>query len=158
VAVKNYVLDTNVLLHDPRALYAFADNNVIVPIYVIEEIDTFKKDQSELGRNARTIARLLDHHRADGGLSQPQKMDNGGTVRVEISSSTLELKRTRFDRRNAADPAADAPRFDLKIVAKPGDHELSIDARFWVCGTRTCRPVRARRTVAVHAAEPAPAP
>ena len=53
MAVKNYVLDTNVLLHDARAFYAFADNNVIIPIYVIEEIDTFKKDQSELGRNAR---------------------------------------------------------------------------------------------------------
>ena len=81
-----------------------------------------------------------------------------GPVRVEISSTTLELKRTRYDRRNAADPAADAPRFDLKLVAKPGDHELAIDARFWVCGKRTCRPVRARRTVAVHAAEPAPTP
>ena len=53
MAVKNYVLDTNVLLHDARAIHAFADNNVVIPIYVIEEVDTFKKDQSELGRNAR---------------------------------------------------------------------------------------------------------
>jgi len=87
VAVKNYVLDTNVLLHDPRALYAFADNNVVIPIYVIEEIDTFKKDQTELGRNARMIARLLDHHRADGGLARPQRMDNGGTVRVALQKN-----------------------------------------------------------------------
>jgi PhoH-like ATPase len=85
VAVKNYVLDTNVLLHDPRALYAFADNHVIIPIYVLEEIDTFKKDQSELGRNARTLARLLDHHRSGGGLSKPQPLDNGGTVRVALA-------------------------------------------------------------------------
>ena len=68
VAVKNYVLDTNVLLHDARGFYAFADNNVIIPIYVLEEIDTFKKDQSELGRNARQVARLLDQFRNDGGL------------------------------------------------------------------------------------------
>jgi len=88
VTVKNYVLDTNVLLHDARAVYAFDDNNVIIPIYVIEEIDTFKKDQSELGRNARQVARLLDQHRHDGGLSKAQKLDSGrGTIRVALSKS-----------------------------------------------------------------------
>jgi PhoH-like ATPase len=89
VTVKNYVLDTNVLLHDARALYAFADNNVVIPIYVIEEIDTFKKDQSELGRNARQIARLLDDHRSrKGGLANPQKLDEtGGTVRVALAKA-----------------------------------------------------------------------
>jgi PhoH-like ATPase len=87
VAVKNYVLDTNVLLHDARSLFAFADNNVVIPIYVIEEIDTFKKDQSELGRNARQIARLLDTYRSEGGLSKAQKMETGGTVRVALSKN-----------------------------------------------------------------------
>jgi PhoH-like ATPase len=87
VAVKNYVLDTNVLLHDPRAIYAFADNHVIIPIFVIEEIDSFKKDQSELGRNARLVARLLDEHRADGGLSHPQPTESGGTVRVALAKA-----------------------------------------------------------------------
>jgi PhoH-like ATPase len=46
---KNFVLDTNVLLHDPRSLFSFDDNNVVIPIYVIEEVDKFKRDQSELG-------------------------------------------------------------------------------------------------------------
>ncbi|MCE9574235.1 MAG: PhoH family protein [Deltaproteobacteria bacterium] len=87
MAVKNYVLDTNVLLHDPRAVYAFADNHVVIPIYVIEEIDTFKKDLSELGRNARMIARLLDESRKDGGLSKPQPLENGGTVQVVLSKN-----------------------------------------------------------------------
>jgi len=88
VAVKNYVLDTNVLLHDARALYAFADNNVIIPIYVLEEIDTFKKDQNELGRSARQVARLLDRHRnEEGGLSHAQPIESGGTVRVALSKS-----------------------------------------------------------------------
>ena len=59
MAVKNYVLDTNVLLHDARAVYAFADNNVVIPIYVIEEVDTFKKDQSELGRVPDLALELL---------------------------------------------------------------------------------------------------
>ena len=87
MAVKNYVLDTNVLLHDARAIYSFADNNVVIPIYVLEEIDTFKKDQSELGRNARQIARELDQFRSEGGLSHPQKMQNGGTVRVALAKN-----------------------------------------------------------------------
>ena len=88
MAIKNYVLDTNVLLHDARAIFAFADNNVIIPIYVIEEVDTFKKDQSELGRNARQVARLLDQFRSDGGLSKAQPMPTtGGTVRVALSKS-----------------------------------------------------------------------
>ena len=84
MAVKNYVLDTNVLLHDARAIYAFADNNVVIPIYVIEEVDTFKKDQSELGRNARQVARLLDEVRSEGQLSKAQKLSTGGTIRVAL--------------------------------------------------------------------------
>ena len=98
VTVKNYVLDTNVLLHDARAFYAFADNAVIIPIYVIEEIDTFKKDQSELGRNARQVARLLDQYRHDGGLSHDQPMENGGTVRVALSKNPI--KNPSYDSRS----------------------------------------------------------
>jgi PhoH-like ATPase len=98
VAIKNYVLDTNVLLHDARAFYAFADNNVIIPIYVIEEIDTFKKDQNELGRNARQVARLLDQYRSQGGLSNAQKMENGGTVRVVLPKTPH--KNPSYDSRN----------------------------------------------------------
>jgi PhoH-like ATPase len=98
VTVKNYVLDTNVLLHDSRAIFSFADNNVIIPIYVIEEIDTFKKDPSELGRNARQVARLLDQHRTNGGLSHPQPLGNGGTVRVVLAKNPP--KNPSFDSRS----------------------------------------------------------
>ena len=98
MAVKNYVLDTNVLLHEPRAFYAFADNNVIIPIYVLEEIDTFKKDQSELGRNARQVARLLDQHRNEGGLSHAQPTESGGTVRVALSKNPA--KNPSYDSRS----------------------------------------------------------
>ena len=98
VTVKNYVLDTNVLLHDSRAIFSFADNNVLIPIYVLEEIDTFKKDQTELGRNARQVARLLDMHRTNGGLSLPQPLGNGGTVRVVMSKNPP--KNPSFDSRS----------------------------------------------------------
>jgi PhoH-like ATPase len=104
VAVKNYVLDTNVLLHDARAIFAFADNNVIIPIYVLEEVDTFKKDQSELGRNARQIARELDAFRSEGGLSHPQKMENGGTVRVSLSKNPPK------------NPSSDSRSMDQRII------------------------------------------
>ena len=86
MAKKNYVLDTNVLLHDPRALYAFEDNNVVIPIYVIDEIDTFKKDQSELGRNARHVARMLDSHRNGNSLSKLVPMENGGGLMIALGS------------------------------------------------------------------------
>ncbi|MFN0250532.1 MAG: PhoH family protein [Kofleriaceae bacterium] len=104
MAVKNYVLDTNVLLHDARAIYSFADNNVIIPIYVLEEIDTFKKDQSELGRNARQIARELDGFRSDGGLSHPQKMPNGGSVRVALAKNPTKI------------PSNDSRSMDQRII------------------------------------------
>jgi PhoH-like ATPase len=81
---KNFVLDTNVLLHDPNAIFKFDDNTVIIPIFVIEEIDQFKKDLSDLGRNARQISRTLDSHRTRGNLGDGVLMDNGGTLRVAM--------------------------------------------------------------------------
>lgn len=57
---KIFVLDTNVLLHDPNALFAFQDNEVIIPAVVLEEMDSKKRNADELGRNARTVSRLLD--------------------------------------------------------------------------------------------------
>src|SRR6185437_1394274 len=86
---KIFVLDTNVLLHDPRAMFSFEDNDVVIPIYVIEEIDSFKKDQSELGRNARQVSRYLDQLRDDGSLAKGVKLDRGGTLRVATTSRAL---------------------------------------------------------------------
>lgn len=87
--MKSFVLDTNVLLHDPQALFAFDDNEVVVPIYVIEEIDKFKRDVSELGRAARTVGRHLDKLRSDGKLVEGVTLDHGGTLRVAFSSRAL---------------------------------------------------------------------
>ncbi|WP_394821863.1 PhoH family protein [Pendulispora albinea] len=89
---KNYVLDTNILLHDPRAVFRFEDNNVIIPIYVIEEVDQFKREGSERGRNARQIARVLDELREKGGsLSTGVPLDSGGSLRVQVPSKRPEL-------------------------------------------------------------------
>jgi PhoH-like ATPase len=89
---KNYVLDTNVLLHDPNAIFRFEDNNVIIPIFSIEELDHFKREGSERGRNARATARLLDELRERGGaLSKGVALDSGGTLRVAVPNKAMRL-------------------------------------------------------------------
>jgi len=66
--VKTYVLDTNVLLHSAKSMEAFQENDVVIPMAVIEELDKFKKNQDELGRNARQAIRRLDELRERGNL------------------------------------------------------------------------------------------
>src|SRR5450631_3737247 len=84
--MKNFILDTNVLLHDPQSLFKFQDNNIIIPITVIEEVDRFKKDMNETGRNARQISRILDSMREKGSLASGIVLPGGGTLRVEMFS------------------------------------------------------------------------
>jgi len=87
---KNFVLDTNVLLHDPRSIFGFDDNNVVIPIYVIEEIDNFKRDLSSLGRNARQVSRYLDGFRAQGKLREGVPLGSDkGTIRVLFTDRQL---------------------------------------------------------------------
>lgn len=80
--IKTFVLDTNVLLHEPNAIFRFDDNEVVLPIYVVEELDQFKKDQSNLGRNARECSRLLDGLRANGRLSDGVDLPDAGRLKV----------------------------------------------------------------------------
>ncbi len=79
---KSFVLDTNVLLHDPRAIFTFGENDVILPIYVVEELDQFKKAVNGLGRNARAFARELDALRKGGRLNDGVRLEGGGSLRV----------------------------------------------------------------------------
>jgi PhoH-like ATPase len=82
---KIYVLDTNVLLHDPLSLFAFEDNEVIIPSVVLEEIDSKKRLADEIGRNARNISRELDSMRAMGQLHTGVTLPNGGLLKVEMN-------------------------------------------------------------------------
>lgn len=86
---KNFVLDTNVLLHDPNAINAFEEHSVIVPIYVIEEIDRFKRDLSELGRSAREVGRMLDELRKEGSIGEGVRLHNGGNLKVAFTAKEL---------------------------------------------------------------------
>jgi PhoH-like ATPase len=85
--VKHFVLDTNVLLHNPASLYMFADNEVIIPFAVLEELDKFKKQNDDVGRNAREVIRQLDQLRGKGHLSKGVAWNgNGGRIRVDFSN------------------------------------------------------------------------
>jgi PhoH-like ATPase len=84
---KTYVLDTNVLLHNPDALFAFEENNVVIPFAVIEEIDNQKKRQDEIGRNARVVSRELDGLRAHNRLSEGVALPRGGRLIIELNNS-----------------------------------------------------------------------
>lgn len=88
-----YVLDTNVLLHDPNSLFAFKNHDVVIPMTVIEEMDRFKKDQNEIGRNARSVSRHLDGLRSKGSLREGVQLPTGGTLRVDYDpeSGGVEL-------------------------------------------------------------------
>jgi PhoH-like ATPase len=83
--MKNYILDTTVLLYDSQALFKFEENNIIIPITVIEDIDHFKKDLSETGRNARQTSRHLDGLRKSGSLTKGVPLSCGGTLFVKLS-------------------------------------------------------------------------
>lgn len=90
-AVRTYVLDTNVLLYDPGALFVFDEHRVVIPMTVIEEIDRFKKDLNETGRNARTISRYLDSLRSQGSLREGVELQSGGQLRVDYQSHGPDL-------------------------------------------------------------------
>jgi PhoH-like ATPase len=85
---KNYILDTNVLLHDPNCLLSFEENNLLLPIEVIEEIDRFKRESTELGQNARSVSRTLDSLRGAGRLSEGVSLPNGGQLRIIFQRGT----------------------------------------------------------------------
>jgi PhoH-like ATPase len=85
--MKTFVLDTNVILHDPLAMFAFQGSRVVIPMTVIEELDTFKRGNDELGRSARLVARQLDKLREKGKLSNWVDLEHGGKLKVEIQVS-----------------------------------------------------------------------
>lgn len=84
--VKTFVIDTNVLLHDPEAIVKFPRHEVVVPVPVLEELDKMKRLPSELGRNSRAAFRMLDslYRHGKGNLHQGVRLPNESLVRVEL--------------------------------------------------------------------------
>jgi PhoH-like ATPase len=79
---KNYILDANILIHDPYSIFQFADNTVIIPVGVIGELDHFKKEPTDRGFSARAVVRLLDGLRNGQSLATGVALENGGRLRV----------------------------------------------------------------------------
>jgi PhoH-like ATPase len=80
--MKTFVLDTNVLLHNSDALNSFGNNIVVLSMAVIEELDTFKRSNDELGRNARTVIRYIDSLRVHAKLGTGVPLTSGGTLKI----------------------------------------------------------------------------
>ncbi len=131
---KAFVLDTNVLLHDPQALFRFDDNDVVIPITVIEEIDRFKKDMNEIGRNARQVSRLLDAFRAKNKLSDGVPLEKGGVLKVQLyTDETMkglppELQVDRGDNRILAVAVELQKNCDCPVIFVTKDTNLRIKA------------------------------
>lgn len=85
ILTKIYVLDTNVLLQDPYAIFSFQDNEVVIPAVVLEEVDSKKRYMDEIGRNARQVSRIIDGLRETGKLHEKIHLENGGTLRIELN-------------------------------------------------------------------------
>ncbi len=86
MAKKTFVIDTNVLLHDPDALQAFGENDVIIPLAVLEELDQMKRFRDEIAKNARQVLRFLSSLKdfGQGDLHQGVVLKNGTTVRLQL--------------------------------------------------------------------------
>ena len=89
--IKTYVIDTNVLIQAPYALECFEDNNLVIPLVVLEELDGLKKAEGEKGANAREAVRKLEAYRNRGDLLQGVELSGGGTLRVEKNCVQVEL-------------------------------------------------------------------
>ncbi len=83
--VKNYILDTNVIVHDPECFYNFEDNNVIIPIVTLEELDHIKSREGMVGYHARMAGRELNNLRGKGSLETGIRLPGGGMLRVELN-------------------------------------------------------------------------
>lgn len=105
--VKNYILDTNVIVHDPFCFYNFEDNNIIIPIIAIEELDNIKKREGMVGYHARVAARELNKLRKSGNLSEGIKTENGGTIRIELNHMDMGF----------VPPGIDTNKNDTKILS-----------------------------------------
>lgn len=84
-SIKHFVVDTNVLLHNPNAIFMFEENEVVIPFDVIEELDKFKTATDDLGRNARTVIRHLDGLRVTGNIAEGVPIpQTGGRLRIVL--------------------------------------------------------------------------
>ena len=96
--IKTYVIDTNVLIQAPYAIECFEENNLVLPLVVLEELDGLKKAEGEKGANARAAVRKLESYRQKGDLLQGVKLPGGGILRIEKNFVFFGWKRQKWHR------------------------------------------------------------
>ncbi|MGX1264786.1 PhoH-like ATPase [Rossellomorea marisflavi] len=118
---KIYVLDTNVLLQDPQAIFSFQDNEVVIPAVVLEEVDSKKRYMDEVGRNARHVSKLIDQLRQDGKLHEKIPLYTGGSLRIELNHRSFQQLQDIFvEKTNDNRIIAVAKNLSLEEEAKTG--------------------------------------
>jgi len=131
---KIFIIDTNVLLHDPHSVFKFQDNDVVIPLIAIEEMDNQKRRQDEVGRNARRVAKLIDELRHRGKIFEGVRLDNGGTLKVEMNHQKVSqlsgaLEQFKADNRILCVALAYKDEFpDRKVILVTKDTYLRIKA------------------------------
>ena len=98
--IKTFVLDTNVLIHRPDAFLSFRDNEIVIPLWVLEELDRLKPFSDERGRNARHAIRFLDEQSKHGNLKEGVKIENGSILRVMLTHAKdvpADLEKSKTD-------------------------------------------------------------
>lgn len=107
MAKKNYVIDTSVFLTDAQCIYKFENNDIFIPLKVLEEIDKHKKRQDSVGFNARQIIKILDHLREKGSLHKGLRLGKGKGVIKTLGADLI-----------------DSEAFPSDLAAKHADHMI----------------------------------
>ena len=89
--MKCYVLDTNVLIQTPASMDVFEENQIVIPLVVVEELDRLKTAEGEKGANARKAIRRLENLRQTGDLLEGVMLENGGSLRIEKNFIDVQL-------------------------------------------------------------------
>ena len=129
--MRTYILDTNVLLSDPKSMFVFEEHNIIIPMWALEEIDKFKTEMNERGYNARTVSRYLDKLRQRGSLGDGVPLNGGGTLRVEWDKTLPSHREGYVDNaiiRLAKKLTEDHPDQDIRLVSRDTNMRVKADA------------------------------
>ncbi|MFC0523993.1 PhoH family protein [Pontibacillus salicampi] len=122
---KIYVIDTNVLLQDPKSIYSFEEHEVVIPAVVLEEVDSKKRNMDEIGRNAREVSRIMDKLRGQGKLHEGVTLVNKGTLRVELNHRSFsKLEEAFVERTNDNRILAVALNLHLEEKEKRSNKEI----------------------------------
>ncbi|THE11144.1 PhoH family protein [Bacillus timonensis] len=122
---KIYVLDTNVLLQDPRSIFSFEDNEVVIPAVVLEEVDSKKRYMDEIGRNARHVSKLIDNLRQTGKLHEKILLETGGSLRIELNHRSFhELQEIFVEKTNDNRILAVAKNLSLEEQSKENGKQV----------------------------------